>query len=95
MEGAHPAVPPSTGHGVGGHTMAFLTHSLHGLLLLLQLPLQGGHFHLEVTCFYGSRDRVGEGGLSEALLGLASAFTPSIPCKVVAAIAVWKGSLDL
>lgn len=54
--------------GAGPGSMAgLLTHSLCRLLLLLQLLLQGGHLHLEVTCFYGSRER----GLSEALLGLA------------------------
>ena len=62
-EGAYPAAPLNTGHVAQGHMMELLTHGLHGLLLLLQLPLQGGHLHLEVTCFYGKRERSVRGSL--------------------------------
>lgn len=71
--------------------MGLLTHGLRGLLLLLQLPLEGGHLGLQVTCFYDSRER----GPSKSLLGLASGIMPSVPYRVVAAVTVWRGCLGL
>lgn len=62
--------PLSTWHTVQGSMAGLLTHGPRGLPLLLQLPLQGGHLCLEVTCFYGSRER----GPSEAPLGLAGSL---------------------
>lgn len=53
--GTCPAVSPNTGHVVWGYMTGLLTHGLRGLLLLLQLPLQGGHLHLEVTCFCAAK----------------------------------------
>lgn len=42
---------PSNLANAGQRAMGVLTHVLHGLPLLLQLPLKSGHLRLQVTCF--------------------------------------------
>lgn len=71
--------------------IGLLTYGLCGLLLLLQLPLQGGHLHLEVTCFYAAKKK----SLQRFPWAWPVAFMPSVPCRVVTPIAMWRGHLGL
>lgn len=68
----------------GGYVTGLLTHGLRGLLLLLQLPLQGGYLPLEVTCFYAAKRE----SLQSFPWAWLVAFMPSVPYSVIADIAM-------